>query len=131
MRIRVISFKDEIENLNENEEIVHLAFRPSNTDIFSIVSKCPNIKALHIPNSYIRSLSQSAKMFLDMQGIDLIEGDVWGHRKDINEYSEISDSIYNRINELQKEGFSEEKIVDNISRESNLEPDFVKFIMKQ
>ncbi|ADI74425.1 Protein of unknown function DUF1699 [Methanohalobium evestigatum Z-7303] len=131
MRIRVISSKDDINNLNENEEIVHLAFRPSNTDIFSIVSKCPDIKAFHIPNSYLKTLSQSAKMFLDMQGIDLIEGDVWGHRKDINEYSEISNGIYERINELKKDDYSDEEIADKISRESNLEPDFVKFLMKQ
>ncbi|ADI73316.1 Protein of unknown function DUF1699 [Methanohalobium evestigatum Z-7303] len=131
MKIRVLSSKDEIENLDENEEMVHLAFRPSNTDIFSIVSKCTNLKALHIPSSYKRTLSESAKMFLDMQGINLLEGDVWGHRKDINEYSEVSDNIYNRIKELKDEGLSDDEIVDKMKKETKLGPDFVEFLIKQ
>lgn len=63
MKIRVVSSKDEIETLGPNEQIVHLAFRPSNTDIFALVQKCPTVKALHIPSSYKRTISTSAKMF--------------------------------------------------------------------
>ncbi|WP_292486210.1 DUF1699 family protein [Methanohalobium sp.] len=67
MKIRVISTKDDIDNLNENEEMIHLTFRPSNKDLFSIVNKSPNIKAVQVPSSYMRSLSKSAKMFLDLR----------------------------------------------------------------
>lgn len=131
MKIRVVSSKDEIENLDENEEIVHLAFRPSNTDIFTIVSKCPNLKALHLPSSYKRTLSSSAKMFLEMQGVDLLEGDVWGHRKDINEYSEVSRNVYNKINELKEKGLSYEEIVKKMEKETNLNSDFLEFLIEQ
>ncbi len=89
MKIRVVSSKDEINALDPNEKIVHLAFRPSNQDIFSLVIRCPQVKALQIPSSYKRTISDSVRMYLKMQGIELIEGDVWGHRKDINEYYEI------------------------------------------
>lgn len=131
MKIRVVSSKEEIETLDENEEIIHLAFRPSNTDIFSLVMKCPNVKALHIPSSYKRTISSSARMYLEMQGIDLLEGDVWGHRKDINEYSEVSRSVYDRIEEYRKEGLAEEEIIDKMVKETRLSPDFITFLMKQ
>ena len=131
MKIRVVSSKDEINTLGPNEEIVHLAFRPSNTDIFSLVMKCPNVKALHIPSSYKRTISNSARMYLEMQGIDLLEGDVWGHRKDINEYSEVSQSVYDRIDQYRADGLSEDEIEDKMVRETRLSPDFVKFLVKQ
>ena len=131
MKIRVVSSKDEIETLSNDEEIVHLAFRPSNKDIFSLVGKCPNVKALHIPGSYIRTISGSTQMYLSMQGIDLLEGDVWGHRKDINEYSEVSKSVFDRIKEYRSEGLSEEKIANKMSKETRLGSDFIEFIMKQ
>ena len=131
MKIRVVSSKDEIETLTSNEEIVHLAFRPSNKDIFSLVGKCPNVKALHIPASYKKTISGSTQMYLSMQGIDLLEGDVWGHRKDINEYSEVSQSVFDRIKEYRAEGLSDDNIVKKMSKETRLGSDFIEFIVKQ
>jgi hypothetical protein len=131
MKIRVVSSKEEINSLGPNEEIIHLAFRPSNTDIFSLIMKCPNVKALHIPSSYKRTISNSAKMYLEMQGIELLEGDVWGHRKDINEYSEVSQSVYDRIAQYKQEGLTDEDVEDKMIRETRLSPDFVKFLVKQ
>jgi hypothetical protein len=130
MKIRVVSSKEEINTLNPNEEIVHLAFRPSNTDIFTLVQKCPQVKALHIPGSYKRTISSSTLMFLKMQGVELLEGDVWGHRKDINEYSEISQSVYDRIKEYRQSGMKEEDIIEKLVRETRLGPDFVAFLVK-
>ena len=94
MKIRIVSSKDEIETI-ENEEIVHFAFRPSNKDIFMLVKRCPKLKALHIPTSYNKTISKSTLMFLEMQGVELLEGDVWGHRSDVNEYYEIKPEIFN------------------------------------
>jgi hypothetical protein len=131
MKIRVVSSKDEINTLGLNEEIIHLAFRPSNTDIFAIIKKCPDVKALHIPTSYFRTVSTSAKMYLEMQGIDLIEGDVWGHRKDINEYSEVSQSVYDRIDQYRADGLSNKEIEAKMVRETKLSSDFVRFLLKQ
>jgi hypothetical protein len=130
MKIRVVSSKEEINTLNPNEEIVHLAFRPSNTDILSLVMKSPQIKALHIPSSYIRTISNSVKMYLQMQGIELLEGDVWGHRKDINEYSEVSQNVYDRMETYHKNGMPENDIVEKLVRETNLSPDFISFLVK-
>ena len=128
MKIRVVSSKDEIETL-ENEEIVHFAFRPSNTDIFTLVQTCPTLKALHVPTSYLKTISQSTLMFLEMQGIALLEGDVWGHRSDVNEYYEIKPRIFDRIEELKNEGTSKEDIISKLGLETRLSEDLIKFLV--
>lgn len=129
MKIRVISSKDGIETIEENEEIVHIGFRPSNKDIFTLVQTCPTLKALHLPTSYIKTISKSTLMFLEMQGIKLLEGDVWGHRKDINEYFEIKPQIIDRIKELKNEGKSKEEVVSKLGIETKLSTDLIKFLV--
>lgn len=131
MRIRVVSSKEEINSLGTGEKIIHLAFRPSNKDIFALVQTCPNVKAIHIPGSYIKTISSSTRMFLDMQGIALLEGDVWGHRKDINEYSEVKPAVFDRMEELKREGLSESAVLDRLGRETRLSKDLLKFLLKE
>jgi hypothetical protein len=79
MNIRVVSSREEIFTINPNERIVHLAFRPSNNDIFGLVETCPKIEVIQLPQSYKRTISKSIEMFLKKQRIQLTEGDVWGH----------------------------------------------------
>jgi hypothetical protein len=131
MRIRVVSSKEEINSLGTGEKIIHIAFRPSNKDIFALVQACPNVKAIHVPSSYIKTISNSTRMFLDMQGIALLEGDVWGHRKDINEYSEIKPAVFDRMEELKREGLSESAVLDRLGRETRLSKDLLKFLLKE
>jgi hypothetical protein len=130
MKIRVVSSKDEISSLGPNEQMIHFAFRPSNTDIFTLITKCPNVKALHIPPSYIRTVSKSTRMFLEMKSIALLEGDVWGHRKDINEYSEVSQSIYDHIRKYSADGLSDDEIEAKLSNDLHMGPDLIRFIIK-
>jgi hypothetical protein len=131
MRIRVVSSKEEINSLGSSEKIIHLAFRPSNKDIFSLVQACPNVKAIHIPSSYIKTISNSTRIFLEMQDISLLEGDVWGHRKDINEYSEIKPEVFERMQELKASGLSEQAVLDRLGRETRLSKDLLKFLIKE
>ncbi len=131
MRIRVVSSKEEINSLGSSEKIIHLAFRPSNKDIFSLVQACPNVKAIHIPSSYIKTISNSTRMFLEMQDVSLLEGDVWGHRKDINEYSEIKPEVFERMQELKTNGLSEPAVIDRLGRETRLSKDLLKFLIKE
>lgn len=64
-----------------------------------------------------------------MQRIQLIEGDVWGHRKDISEYFNVPSSVFVRIKELKLEGKSVEDITTKVSRESKLSSQMVTYIM--
>ena len=129
MRIRVVSSRDEIFTLNPNERVVHLAFRPSNKDILGLVETCPKLEVIQLPKSYMATVSKSIEMFLEMQRIQLIEGDVWGHRKDINEYYTIPSSVTEKIREMRIEGKSKEDIEARISRENKLNPELVAYII--
>ena len=131
MKIRVVSSREEIFTLNPNERIIHLAFRPSNKDVFSLVETCPKIEVIQLPKSYMATVSKSVEMFLGMQRIQLIEGDVWGHRKDINEYYTIPSSVIERIKEMKIEGKSAEDIETSVSRERKLDPGIVAYIMNK
>jgi hypothetical protein len=131
VKLRVVSSKSEIDDLNRNEQIVHLAFRASNTDIFKLLQNCPRIRAVQVPASYRKTLSRASEMFLVMQGIELIEGDVWGHRKDINEYYTIDENVFRRIDQLRANGIDTNEIADTVSRETKLSPELVKYVIKQ
>ncbi|HOW13950.1 DUF1699 family protein [Methanosarcina sp.] len=131
MRIRVVSSREEIFTLNPNERIVHLAFRPSNKDIFGLVETCPKIEVIQLPKSYMRTVSKSIAMFLQMQRVHLLEGDVWGHRKDINEYYAIPVSVIEKIKEMKNEGKAAEEIEKKVSRESKLNPGMVSYILNK
>ena len=129
MQIRVVSSREEIFTLNPNERIVHLAFRPSNTNIFGLIETCPKIEVVQLPQSYRRTVSKSIEMFLEMQRIQLIEGDVWGHRKDLNEYYDVPSSVIERIKAMKNEGKSTEDIEEEVSRKTRLNPEMVAYIL--
>jgi hypothetical protein len=129
MRIRVVSSREEIFTLNPNERIVHLAFRPSNKDIFGLVETCPKIEVIQLPKSYMATVSKSMEMFLEMQRIQLLEGDVWGHRKDINEYYTIPSSVLEKIKEMKLEGKSTEYIEEEVSKKNKINPEMVGYIL--
>jgi len=129
MKIRIVSSREEIFTLNPNERIVHMTFRPSNKDIFGLVETCPRIEVIQLPKSYMATVSKSIEMFLGMQRIQLLEGDVWGHRKDLNEYFNIPSSVFEKIKMMKTEGKSTEDIEAKVSRESKLNPEMVAYIM--
>ncbi|WP_410507725.1 DUF1699 family protein [Methanosarcina hadiensis] len=131
MRIRVVSSREEIFTLNPNERLVHLAFRPSNKDIFSLVETCPKVEVIQLPKSYMATVSKSIEMFLQMQRVQLLEGDVWGHRKDINEYYAVPSSVVEKIKVMKAEGKPADEIEKKVSRESKLNPAMVGYILNK
>ncbi len=131
MKLRVVSSRDEIDELNKNEMMVHLAFRAANTDIFKLLQNCPRIRVVQVPSSYRRTLSKASEMFLLIQGVELVEGDVWGHRKDIDEYYNIDEQIVKRIDRLRATGADAKDIANTVSRETKLSRELVAYIIKQ
>ena len=131
MKIRVVSSREEICKLNPNEKAVHIAFRPSNEDIFGLIETCPKVEVIQLPKSYMATISKSMEMFLEMQKIQIIEGDVWGHRKDINEYYTIPSSVTEKIKEMRAEGKSTEDIEAKVSRENRLNPKMIAYIINK
>lgn len=131
MKIRVISSRNEILSLNPNEKVVHFAFRPSNKDIFLLVETCPKLDIIQLPKSYRKTVSRAIEMFLEMQKVQLVEGDVWGHRKDIHEYYTVPDSIISKIGNMKAEGISDEKIAEKIAHESKLSPEMISYVLNK
>jgi hypothetical protein len=70
-------------------------------------------------------------MFLEMQKIQLLEGDVWGHRKDINDYYTMSPSILAEIRNLKAEGIPNERIAEKIAKERRLNPRMISYILSR
>jgi hypothetical protein len=131
MKLRVVSSKKEIIDLNRNEQLVHLAFRASNMDMMNLVQSCPRLRAVQIPPSYHETMSKAAQQFLEIQGVQLLRGDVWGHRKDIDEYYAIGEKIVNRISSLMSEGNSIDETVKKLQRETKLSEDLIRYILKE
>lgn len=131
MKLRIVSSRNEIDNLNRNEQMVHLAFRAANTDVFKLLQNCPRIRMVQVPASYRRTLSKASEMFLAIQGVELIEGDVWGHRKDIDDYYNIDEQVMRRIERLQASGANANDIAGAVSRETKLSRELVSYLIKQ
>jgi ribosomal protein S19 len=68
-------------------------------------------------------------MFLEMQRIQLIEGEVLGHRKDISDYYIIPSSVIEKIRKMKIERRSAEDIEKEVSRRSKLDPQMVGYIL--
>ena len=130
MRLRVVSSKSEISSLNPNEKIVHLAFRASNVDFLGLMQRCPRLRMIQVPPSYKKTLSNAIQTFLDMQGIELIEGDVWGHRKDLDEYFTVDDATIEEIRSLADSGADLEDVTSQIQKKAKLGQDLIKYIAK-
>ena len=75
------------------------------------------------------TVSKSVEMFLEMQRMKLIEGDVWGHRKDLNEYYNIPSPVLEKIKEMRLQGKSAEEIEGVVSRKTMLNPEMVAYIL--
>jgi cobalamin biosynthesis Mg chelatase CobN len=64
-----------------------------------------------------------------MQRIQLLEGDVWGHRKDLNEYYDVPSSFVEIIKAMKNEGKSREDIEREVSRKTKMNPEMVAYIL--
>ena len=130
MRLRVVSSKNEISNLNPNEKMIHLAFRASNVDFLGLMQRCPRLRMIQVPPSYKKTMSNAMQVFLDMQGVELLEGDVWGHRKDLDEYFTVEDATLEEIRTMAASGSSTEDISAQLQKKARLGPDLIKYIAK-
>ena len=128
MRLRVISARTEIPNLNPNEKTVHLAFRASNVDFLNLMQRCPRLRMIQVPPSYCKTMSNAIQVFLEMQGIDMLEGDVWGHRKDLDEYYTVDNTTLEEIRALAASGVSVDDVTEQIRKKSRISSDLIKYI---
>jgi hypothetical protein len=75
-------------------------------------------------------MSNAIQVFLDMQGIEMLEGDVWGHRKDLDEYFTVEDATLEEIRALAASGASADEVADQIQKKSRISSELIKYIAK-
>jgi hypothetical protein len=85
---------------------------------------------IQVPPSYRKTMSNAIQVFLDMQGIELLEGDVWGHRKDLDEYFTVDDTTMEEIRSLAANGASMDDVSNQIQKKARIGPELVKYIVK-
>lgn len=130
IRIRVVTNRDEIPSLEQEERAVHLAFRPSDKDLFSLVKTCPSIEILQLPASSYDGLSKFIKMYLSSSGIHLVKGgDVSGHWHDLNNYFVIPSYVLEKIKELEVQGRTEEEIIGEVTNLRKISPDMILHLL--
>jgi hypothetical protein len=130
MKIRIISSREEINSIRPNEKAVHLAFRASNVDFLNLLQNAPRLQMIQVPPSYLKTMSKAIDVFLDMQGVKLLEGDVWGHRKDIDEYFTVEDATIEEIRSLADSGTTLDGVANQIQKRAKIGPDLIKYIAK-
>jgi hypothetical protein len=86
---RIIGSEEDLKDIEGKEENVHFCFRPSEKNIFELVSKATKLKRIQLPSSYQKTISNTTKTLLKIKGIKLVIGDIWGHRTDIDRFAEI------------------------------------------
>jgi len=73
MEIKIIKNKETLMALkSSNEKIIHIAFRPSDKDIFMVMTKFKKLKMITIPKSYFITLSKTTKELLKYKKIKLV-----------------------------------------------------------
>ena len=117
MRLRVVSARNEIPNLNPNEKMIHLAFRASNVDYLNLMQRCPRLRLIQVPPSYMKTMSDAMR-FYGYAGHRTLEGDVWGHRKDLDEYFTVEDATLNEIRSLAASGANMDDMTSQIQKHS-------------
>ena len=75
-------------------------------------------------------MSDAIHGFLEMQGIELLEGDVWGHRKDLDEYFTVDATTLEEIRSLASTGANLDDVTSQIQKKARLGPDLIKYIAK-
>jgi hypothetical protein len=130
MKLRVVSQRTEIPDLNPTEKMVHMAFRASNVDFINLTQRCPRLRTIQVPHSYQKTMSNAIQVFLEVQGIDLLKGDVWGHRKDLDVYYTVEDTTIEEIRALAATGATADDVASQIQKRSKLSPDLIKYIAK-
>jgi hypothetical protein len=130
MKLKIVSKRDEIPNLDPKEKFIHLGFRASNVDILKLIHRCPGLRMIQIPHTYCKTMSNMSKIFFKERDIITLEGDVWGYRKNLKDDFIIDDTIIEEIRILAKSGANVEDITGQLKEKIRISPDLIKYIIE-
>jgi hypothetical protein len=130
INVKVVPHREDVNDLNANESIIHLAFRPDVKDVLHIMDLCPRLAAIEVPKSYFNTLSRAVPILLKMRNIELLAGEVQGHRRDLNAYFPIPPQVLDMILNLKAAGTPDEQIITEVKKTHLINPDLAEFIVK-
>lgn len=130
MKTRVIDAIDEIAKLDPRVRVVHLVVPPTALVLLELIKRCPRLEAVQVPPSKFHKVSKPSRRLLEVQGVKIFPGLVWGHRTDMYAYYTVDDdAILQRVGELQAEGLDPEEIIAKVAGEAKVSPGLVEFIL--
>lgn len=130
MRLRIVSGGIEIPKLNPNERMIHIAFRASNVDFLNLMQRCPRLRMIQVSPLYRKTMSNALQVFLEMQGIELLEGDVWGDGNDLDGYLTVDDITIEEIRAMAANGVNVDDVAAQIQEKTRIGLDLIKYIAK-
>ncbi len=114
--LRQITTKEDIKDIDAADTMIHLAFRPSSKDVLQIVALAPKLKMMHIPGSYVKTLSKSIQMLLNMQGIMLVVGENSDFNDIFVHYMVPRDSVIGLIGMCKEKKYSEDETIEQLQK---------------
>ncbi|MGA9098724.1 MAG: DUF1699 family protein [Methanotrichaceae archaeon] len=133
MRLKIVSERTEIPKLDPDENMIHLAFKATNVDIFNLMQRCPRLRMIQVSPSHRKAMSNALQVFLDMQGIELLEGDIWDNwdsRNNFDGYFTVDDINLDEIRSMASKGLSIDEVAAQIQKKTKVSPDLAKYIVK-
>ena len=131
MKIRIINSKDEIPELDPKERVVHLTIPPVYFVLLELVNQCPKLEAIEVPPSQLPNVSKPFRYLMEVRGVEIFEGRIWGHRTDMTKYCTVDDDlILRRAEEHRAEGLDSEEIAARVASATGISPGLVGFILR-
>jgi hypothetical protein len=130
MRLRIVNDSIEIPKLNPEERMVHLAFRASNVDILKLMQRCPMLRAIQVPPSHRKAMSNALQVFLEMQGIELLEGEVLDNKNNPDEYFTVDEATLEEIRALIASGMGMDDVASRIQERAGISQSLIKYRAK-
>jgi len=130
MKIRIVSSKDEIPQLDPEERVVHLATPAIALAFEELIKRCSQLEAVQVPPSRFRNVSKRSRAILEVQGVRIFEGLLCGYRTARAEYYIVDDGlILQRAGELRAEGLDSEEIAEKVAEEAKVSPGLVEYVL--
>lgn len=130
MKVRVVSSKEEIAQLNPRERVVHLVAPPTSLFLLELIARCLRLEAIEVHPSRLERLSRLSLCLLEVREVKIFPGVIQEHRTDMAKYYTIDEGpIIQRAKELQAEGLDSDEIVEKVARKEEVSPGLVEFIL--
>jgi hypothetical protein len=94
------------------------------------MQRCPMLRAIQVPFSHRKAMSNALQVFLEMQGIELLEGEVSDNKNDPDEYFTVDEATLEEIRALIASGMGVDDVASQIQKKAGISQSLIKYIAK-